>query len=84
MVEGRAIYAVAAVERILGESADTIHGWEARYGLPTPSRSPGGQLLYTRDDVERLRWIAHGGRGTAGARVLGRGRTGHPGAAGRA
>lgn len=59
MVEGRAIYAVAAVERILGESADTIHGWEARYGLPTPSRSPGGQLLYTRDDVERLRWIAH-------------------------
>ena len=59
MVEGRAIYAVAAVERILGESADTIHGWEERFGLPTPSRSPGGQLLYTRDDVERLRWIVH-------------------------
>ncbi|MGH3363771.1 MAG: response regulator [Nocardioidaceae bacterium] len=59
MVEGRAIYAVAAVERILGESADTIHAWEERYGLPTPSRSPGGQLLYTRDDVERLRWIVH-------------------------
>jgi CheY-like chemotaxis protein len=57
MVEGRAIYAVAAVERILGESADTIHGWEERFGLPTPSRSPGGQLLYTRDDVERLRWL---------------------------
>lgn len=57
MVQQRAIYAVAAVERILGESADTIHGWEERYGLPSPNRSPGGQLLYTRDDVERLLWI---------------------------
>ena len=59
MVQGRAIYAVAAVERILGESADTIRAWEERYGLPPPSRSPGGQLLYTRDDVERLLRIVH-------------------------
>ena len=55
---GGAIYAVAAVERIIGETADTIRGWEQRYGLPSPSRSPGGQLLYSRDDVERLRWLA--------------------------
>lgn len=59
MVEGRAIYAVAAVERILGESAETIHAWEERYGLAAPGRSPGGQLLYARDDVERLRRIGH-------------------------
>ena len=59
MAEGRAIYALAAVERILGETADTIRRREERYGLPSPSRSPGGQLLYSRDDVERLRWVAH-------------------------
>jgi CheY-like chemotaxis protein len=58
MAEGRAIYAMAAVERILGESADTVRAWETKYGLPAPDRSPGGQLLYSRDDVERLRWVA--------------------------
>lgn len=58
MVDGRAIYAMAAVERIIGESADTIRQWEERYGLPSPSRSPGGQLLFSRDDVGRLRWLA--------------------------
>ena len=59
MADGRAIYAMAAVERILGETADTIREWEQRYGLPSPTRSPGGQTLYSRDDVERLRWLAH-------------------------
>jgi CheY-like chemotaxis protein len=58
MAEGRAIYAMAAVERITGETADTIRGWEHVYGLPSPGRSPGGQLLYSRDDVERLLWVA--------------------------
>lgn len=58
MGEGRAIYAMAAVERILGETADTVRQWQERYGLPSPSRSPGGQLLYSRDDVEQLRWLA--------------------------
>ncbi len=57
MAEGRAIYAMAAVERIIGESAETIREWEERYGLPSPSCSPGGQVLYSRDDVERLRWL---------------------------
>src|SRR3954447_24109289 len=52
------IYAMAAVERMIGESADLIREWEDRFGLPTPNRSPGGQLLYSRDDVERLRWVA--------------------------
>ncbi len=54
----RAIYAIAAVERMIGTSAETIRSWEQRYRLPLPDRSPGGQLLYSRDDVERLRWLA--------------------------
>ena len=58
MADQRAIYAIAAVERMMGESADTIRSWEQRYQLPPPERSPGGQLLYSRDDVERLRWLA--------------------------
>ena len=53
-----AIYAIAAVERMIGETADTISSWERRYHLPAPRRSPGGRLLYSRDDVERLRWLA--------------------------
>lgn len=53
-----AIYAIAAVERMIGETADTISLWEQRYDLPAPRRSPGGRLLYSRDDVERLRWLA--------------------------
>ena len=52
------VYAVAAVERIIGESAGTISSWEERYGLPSPLRTPGGRPLYTRDDVVRLRWLA--------------------------
>ncbi len=56
--DSRAIYASAAVERMVGVSAEMLHEWEQRYGLPAPVRSPGGQLLYSRDDVERLRWVA--------------------------
>ena len=58
MADRRAIYAIAAVERMIGEQAETIRSWEERYRLPPPERSPGGQLLYSRDDVERLRWVA--------------------------
>jgi CheY-like chemotaxis protein len=56
--EGRAIYASAAVERMLGQSTETIRKWERLYGLTPPTRSPGGQILYSRDDVERLRRVA--------------------------
>src|SRR3954451_6941251 len=58
MSGGGAIYAMAAVERMIGRDADAIREWEERFGLPVPGRSPGGQLLYSRDDVERLRWIS--------------------------
>lgn len=58
MADRRAIYAIAAVERMIGEPAETIRSWQERYRLPPPEHSPGGQLLYSRDDVERLRWLA--------------------------
>ena len=39
-------------------SAATIRNWEERYATIVPERSPGGHRLYSRDQVEQLRFIA--------------------------
>jgi CheY-like chemotaxis protein len=52
------IYSIGAVARMLGIPVATIRNWEARYGAVVPDRSPGKQRLYSRDDVERLRFVA--------------------------
>jgi CheY-like chemotaxis protein len=36
----------------------TIRNWEERYTAIVPERSAGGHRLYSRDDMERLRFIA--------------------------
>ncbi len=36
----------------------TIRNWEERYGRIVPERSAGGHRLYSRDQVEQLRFIA--------------------------
>jgi CheY-like chemotaxis protein len=54
---GRPIYGIGAVSRMLGLPAATIRNWEDRYGVVAPARSPGGQRLYSRDDVDRLRLV---------------------------
>jgi CheY-like chemotaxis protein len=36
----------------------TIRNWEERYGSIVPERSAGGHRLYSRDHIERLRFIA--------------------------
>jgi DNA-binding transcriptional MerR regulator len=38
-------------------SAATIRTWETRYGLVVPNRSDGGQRLYSREQVEQLRFV---------------------------
>jgi CheY-like chemotaxis protein len=35
----------------------TLRTWEERYGLPVPQRSPGGHRLYSRDQVDQLRFV---------------------------
>jgi DNA-binding transcriptional MerR regulator len=35
----------------------TLRTWEARYRLVCPERSAGGQRLYSRDQVEQLRYV---------------------------
>jgi len=37
--------------------AATIRTWEARYGLVRPHRSSGGQRLYSREQVDELRFL---------------------------
>lgn len=51
------IYSIGAVERMLDIPAATIRNWEDRYGLVTPERSNGGHRLYTRAQVEQLRFV---------------------------
>jgi DNA-binding transcriptional MerR regulator len=46
-------------------SAATIRTWETRYGYVVPQRSQGGQRLYSRDQVDQLRFVkdqVEGGR----------------------
>jgi DNA-binding transcriptional MerR regulator len=51
------IYTIGAVERMLGIPAATVRNWEERYGLVKPERSGGGHRLYTRAQVEQLRFV---------------------------
>jgi len=43
---------------MLGIPAATIRNWEERYGTIVPERSPGGHRLYSRDEMQQLRFIA--------------------------
>ena len=55
---GRGVYSIGAVARMLDVPAATIRNWEERYGMIVPERSPGGHRLYSRDQVEQLRFVA--------------------------
>ena len=35
-----------------------LRAWERRYGAVTPTRSDGGQRLYSDDDIRRLQLLA--------------------------
>lgn len=55
---GRGVYSIGAVARMLDVPAATIRNWEERYATIVPERSAGGHRLYSRDQVEQLRFIA--------------------------
>jgi MerR family transcriptional regulator, light-induced transcriptional regulator len=50
-------YRMGAVTRMTGLSAHTIRVWERRYGAIQPSRSPGGDRLYSEEEVARLKLL---------------------------
>jgi DNA-binding transcriptional MerR regulator len=78
---GRGVYSIGAVARMLDVSAVTIRNWEERYATIVPERSPGGHRLYSRDQVEQLRFVAaqvSGGLSAADAHRLLVEQTGNP------
>lgn len=55
--EDQAIYSIGAVAAMLGIPASTLRAWEERYGVVEPIRSSGSQRLYSRAQLEQLRFI---------------------------
>ncbi len=56
--ERRPLFNLKAVVRETGVAAPTLRTWERRYGLPRPQRAPSGRRLYSRRDIEAVRWLA--------------------------
>ncbi|MBC7227455.1 MAG: cobalamin B12-binding domain-containing protein [Thermoflexales bacterium] len=52
------VFNLKAVVRETGVAAPTLRTWERRYGLPRPQRAPSGRRLYSRRDIETVRWLA--------------------------
>ena len=51
------MYSIGAVSRMLEIPTSTLRAWEERYGVVQPRRSGGAQRLYSRGQVEKLRFI---------------------------
>jgi DNA-binding transcriptional MerR regulator len=54
---GRALYSISAVGNMVGLPVATLRTWEDRYALVVPDRNESGHRLYSRDQVEQLRFI---------------------------
>src|SRR5882672_6944334 len=55
--QDEAVYSIGAVARMLDIPTSTLRAWEDRYSVITPHRSGGSQRLYSRAQVEQLRFI---------------------------
>lgn len=49
---------IAVVAERTGLSRDVLRAWERRYSAVDPSRTAGGQRLYSDDDIERFKLLA--------------------------
>lgn len=49
-----AVFPVRIVLKRTGLTAELLRAWERRYGVVAPSRTKGGQRLYSESDVARL------------------------------
>jgi DNA-binding transcriptional MerR regulator len=63
----RPIYSIGAVAKMLGVEPATLRAWEERYGVVVPTRSEGAQRVFSRDELERLRFIVNAMEGGATA-----------------
>ena len=55
--EEQAVYSIGAVARMLDIATSTLRAWEERYSVIKPLRSEGAQRLYSRAQVEQLRFV---------------------------
>jgi CheY-like chemotaxis protein/transposase-like protein len=53
----RPVYSIGAVARMLGVGSATLRAWEERYRVIVPARSRGSHRLYSRDQLEQLRFV---------------------------
>src|SRR5437660_425675 len=51
------LYSIGAVAKMIDVPTPTLRAWEDRYGVVKPERSHGSQRLYSRRQVEHLRFI---------------------------
>src|ERR1700736_1226974 len=51
------VYSIGAVAQMLDVPAPTLRAWEDRYGVVVPYRSGGSQRLFSRNQLELLRFI---------------------------
>jgi DNA-binding transcriptional MerR regulator len=52
------VYSIGAVSKLLGIPTQTLRTWQERYAVVVPERSAGGHRLYSRDQLELLRFLA--------------------------
>ncbi|QSB15559.1 MerR family transcriptional regulator [Natronosporangium hydrolyticum] len=57
-ISGQPLYSIGAVARMVNVPTPTLRTWHERYGVVVPTRSEGGHRLYSRDQVEQLRYLA--------------------------
>jgi DNA-binding transcriptional MerR regulator len=53
----RPVYSISAVARMLDIPVATMRTWEDRYGQVVPARNDSGHRLFTRRQVEQLRFV---------------------------
>jgi DNA-binding transcriptional MerR regulator len=66
--QGRPVYSISAVARMLEVPVATLRTWEDRYRQVIPARNDSGHRLFSRQQVEQLRFIrAQMGEGASAA-----------------
>jgi len=55
--DGRPVYSISAVARILEVPVATLRTWEDRYAQVVPARNASGHRLFSRHQVEQLAFV---------------------------
>jgi methanogenic corrinoid protein MtbC1 len=51
------IFNLKAVVEATGVTADALRAWERRYGLPQPARTEADHRIYSRRDIDIVKWL---------------------------